>query len=149
MNPPLRKQSDIDAILAGLRDGTIDCIASDHAPHSLYDSDVEFEKAPNGIIGLETEIGAVLTKLYHQENFSLNKIIELLAINPRKIMQIPQIKINVGEKANLTIFAPEETWTVDTNKFLSKSRNTPFAGIKFQGKPKYIINKNQFVISNL
>ncbi len=149
MNPPLRKQEDIDAIIAGIKDNTIDCIASDHAPHSLYDCDVEFENAPNGIIGLETTIGVIFTKLYHQEKISLNKIIELLSTNPRKIMKLEQIKIAEGKPANLTIFAPDEEWTVNQNKFKSKAINSPFIGEKFIGKPKYIVNNNQFINSEL
>lgn len=149
MNPPLRKKEDIEMLIKGIKDGTIDCIASDHAPHSLYDCEVEFENAPNGIIGLETELGAILTKLYHSEKINLNKIIELFAINPRKIMKLEQIKFKKGNNANITIFAPEEKWTVDINNFKSKSINTPFNKEVFKGRPKFIINNKQFIISSL
>ncbi|MGI6370751.1 MAG: dihydroorotase [Candidatus Kapaibacterium sp.] len=149
MNPPLRQQEDIDAIIAGIKDGTIDCIASDHAPHSQYERDVEFENVPNGVIGLETTLGAVLTKLHHQEKIELNKIIELLAINPRKIMKMEQVKIAENETANLTIFAPNEEWIVKKEKFKSKAINSPFIDEKFIGKPKFIINNNKFIASEL
>lgn len=149
MNPPLRKQSDVDALVNGIKDGTIDCIASDHAPHSLYDCDVEFENVPNGVIGLETELGAILTKLYHQEGISLSKIIELISINPRKIMALSQIIFEKGNKANISIFSPDEEWQVNVNKFKSKAVNTPFNDKTFLGKPKYIINNNQLISSSL
>ena len=149
MNPPLRTVEDIAALIAGLRDGTIDCIASDHAPHSAEECEVEFENAPNGVIGLETQLGTILTLLYHKHKFELLDIIKLFTVNPRKIIGLPQVEIKENEKANLTIFAPNEKWTVDKNKFLSKGRNTPFDKMDFIGKPKYIINNNQFVKSEL
>ncbi|MPN01531.1 Dihydroorotase [bioreactor metagenome] len=149
MNPPLRNSSDISALIQGLRDKTIDCIASDHAPHSLEECEAEFEKIPNGVIGLETQLGAILTLLYHTHKFSLNDIISLFTLNPRKILGLPQVLIQVGEPANLTIFAPDKEWTVDKEKFLSKGRNTPFDKIEFKGKPEYIINNYQKIKSNL
>ena len=149
MNPPLRTVNDISALIAGLRDGTIDCIASDHAPHSDEENEVEFENAPNGVIGLETQLGAILTLLYHKHKFELKEIINLFTVNPRKILGLKQVKIKEGEKANLTIFAPNEKWTVDKNKFLSKARNTPFDKMEFIGKPKYILNNNQIFKSEL
>lgn len=142
MNPPLRDQSDIDAIIEGLRDGTIDCIATDHAPHALHEKDVEFESAPNGVVGLETAIGVTLNELHWKHNISLSRIIELMSVNPRKICRLPEILINKGEKANLSIFAPEEEWTVKKELFRSKSKNTPFDKHKLKGKPKYAINNN-------
>jgi len=149
MNPPLRTADDIVALIAGLRDKTIDCIASDHAPHSAEECEVEFENAPNGVIGLETQLGAILTLLYHKHKFELKDIINLFTVNPRRVIGLSQVKIKEGEKANLTVFAPNEKWTVDKNKFLSKGRNTPFDRMEFIGKPKYIINNNQFVKSEL
>ncbi len=149
MNPPLRKQDDINAVIDGIKDGTIDCIASDHAPHSYHDCDVEFEKAPNGIIGLETQLGAILTKLYHNNHISLKHVVNIMAINMRKILQLEGVIIKNEQMANLTVFAPNEEWIVDKNKFLSKSRNTPFHDMKFVGKPKYIVNNLQLVESNL
>ena len=149
MNPPLRTDNDIAALIDGLRDKTIDCIASDHAPHSDAECEVEFENAPNGVIGLETQLGAILTLLHHKNKFELQEIINLFTVNPRKIFNLQQIKIKEDEKANLTIFAPNEKWIVNKNKFLSKGRNTPFEGMELTGKPKFIINNNQIVKSEL
>jgi len=143
MNPPLRTQGDVDAILEGLRDGTIDCIASDHAPHSIEEKDEEFIYAPNGILGLETQLGVALTELYHKKILSLEEIIEKFAINPRKILSLPVPKIAVGEFANLTIFDTEMIWTVDVNSFYSKSRNSPFDKRLLTGKAVAVINSSQ------
>ncbi len=143
MNPPLRTEEDKLAIVQGLKEGTIDVIASDHAPHAIEDKEVEFTFAPNGIIGLETELGLTLTELYHKGILSINEIIYKLSINPRKILNIPIPKIAVGEIANLTIFDPDKPWTVDKNKFKSKSRNTPFNKKLLTGKALAVINNNQ------
>jgi dihydroorotase len=142
MNPPLRTKDDVEEILKGLKDGTIDCIASDHAPHSAEEKEVEFEFAPNGIIGLETEIGVALTDLYHKKVLTLEQLIEKMSINPRKILNIPVPKIQVGENANFTILDPDEVWTVDLNKFKSKSRNSPFNKRLLTGRAVGVINKN-------
>ena len=143
MNPPLRKQNDIKELINGLKDGTIDCIASDHAPHSSEDCEAEFEKVPTGVIGLETSIGAVLTLLHHKHNFSINEIISLMSIKPRRIVGLEPICIRKNEIANLTIFSPNKEWLVDKNKFKSKARNTPFDKINFKGKPEYTLNNRQ------
>ena len=149
MNPPLRKQSDVDAIIEGIKDGTVDCIATDHAPHTLNEKHVEFESAPNGIIGLETALGLSMTYLVHKNHISLNKMIELFTVNPRKVLQIQQIEFKVGSPANITIFNPEEEWTVNKKLFKSKSSNSPFDGFVLKGKPKYTINNYKFVECNL
>lgn len=149
MNPPLRTKEDIEAILNGLADGTIDCIATDHAPHSLFEKDVELEKAPNGVVGLETALGITLTYLYHTKLLSLSEIINKLSINPRKILGLEPIKIRKSNVANLTIFSTEEEWIVDKQFFKSKSKNTPFEGLKLKGKPKYVINNKQLFVCNL
>lgn len=149
MNPPLRTKEDIQEIIIGLKDGTIDCIASDHAPHALHEKEVEFERAPNGIVGLETTVGLTFTYLYHTNILSLNDIIKKLSINPRKILKLDPIIIKEGNKANLTIINPEEEWIVDKRLFKSKSKNTPFNGFKLKGKPKFIVNNCQIIESNL
>lgn len=149
MNPPLRAKKDVDAILKGLADGTIDCIASDHAPHALHEKDVEFEKAPNGIIGLETSLAVSLTNLVHTKVLSLSQLIEKMSVNPRKVLGIPTVKIEKGENADLTIFNPDQEWIVDKNKFMSKSKNTPFDEYKLKGKPVMTINKNMLFESKL
>lgn len=143
MSPPLRTQDDIDAIIQGLIDGTIDCIASDHAPHALHEKHVEFDRAPHGIIGLETMLAISLDALYHKGKLSLNQIIEKMSINPRRILNLPTINFQVGQQANMTIFNPNETWIVNKLKFKSKSKNSPFNNFQLRGKPKYTINKNK------
>lgn len=143
MNPPLRTKQDVDALLEGLKDGTIDCIASDHAPHSIEEKEMEFEYAPNGIIGLETQIGLAITELYHKKVLSLESLIEKLSINPRRILNLHIPKIEVGEIANFTILDTDAVWTVDKKKFFSKSINTPFDKKLLTGKPLGVINKSK------
>lgn len=149
MNPPLRTKNDIEAIINALKDGTIDCIATDHAPHAYHEKDVELEKAPFGIIGLETSLGLTLTYLYHPGHLSINQIIEKMSVNPRKILGLDEIKIQEGIKANLSIFNPEEEWIVDEKKFKSKANNCPYIGYKLKGKPKYVINNNKIYKSDI
>lgn len=143
MNPPLRTKEDVEAVIEGLIDGTIDCIATDHAPHSLHDKDVEFERSPFGIIGLETSLGIALTYLIHTNRMTLMQVIDKMSSSPRRILRLPEIKIAVGEKANLTIFDPNEEWIVDLNAFKSKSRNCPYGGMRLRGKPVFTINNSQ------
>ncbi len=143
MNPPLRTQDDIDALIEGLVDGTIDCIATDHAPHSLHEKHVEFDKAPNGIIGLETAVGLSLNYLVKTGNLTLEMLVEKMSVNPRKILKLKEIHFKVGEMANITIFNPVAKWTVNKSEFKSKSKNTPFHNFELTGKPVYVINNNQ------
>lgn len=143
MNPPLRTRADVDAIVEGLKDGTLDCIASDHAPHTIEEKEVEFEYAPNGIIGLETQIGLALTELFHKKILSIEQLIEKFAINPRKILNIPIPQLKKGEPANLTILDLDSIWTVDKSKFLTKSINTPFDKKLLTGKSLGVINNRQ------
>jgi dihydroorotase len=141
MNPPLRTKADVSEIISGLKDGTIDCIASDHAPHSIEEKEMEFEYAPNGIIGLETQVGLAFTELYHKKVLTLENMVEKLAINPRKILNIPVPEIKEGAIANLTILDVDFVWTVDKKKFLSKSSNSPFDKKLLTGKSTGVINK--------
>lgn len=143
MNPPLRTREDVDAMIEGLKDGTIDCIASDHAPHSIEEKEMEFIYAPNGILGLETQVGLACTELLHKKHLTLEQLVEKLAINPRKILNLPVPKIAEGEKANLTIFDPNEIWTVDISKFKSRSKNSPFNKRLLTGKSVAVINNSQ------
>ena len=143
MNPPLRSREDVEAMIEGLKDGTIDCIASDHAPHSIEEKEMEFIYAPNGILGLETQIGLACTELLHKKHLTLEQLVEKLAVNPRKILNLPVPKIAEGENANLTIFDPNEIWTVDISKFKSKSKNSPFDKKLLTGKPIAAINNSQ------
>jgi dihydroorotase len=143
MNPPLRTNEDINAVIDGLVDGTIDCIATDHAPHALHEKNVEFEKAPCGIVGLETSLGVTLTYLYHNKKLGLGQIVEKMAINPRKILGLNVPEISENAVANLTIFNPDEEWIVSKEKFKTKSKNSPYNNYKLKGKPYYSINNNQ------
>jgi dihydroorotase len=149
MNPPLRSRRDLEAVLEGFRDGTIDVIATDHAPHALAEKEVEFPSAPNGIIGLETSIGLSYTYLVEKGVVTLARLVELMSINPRRILSQPVPVIAEGEEANLTIFAPEQEWTVDISKFKTMSLNTPFNGWTLKGKPVGIVNRGEVVWSEL
>ncbi|MEO8167924.1 MAG: dihydroorotase, partial [bacterium] len=143
MNPPLRTREDVEAMKQGLKDGTIDVIATDHAPHSYDEKQVEFQAAPFGIVGLETAIGLSVTELVQKKILSLHQLIEKLSTNPRRILHLPAITIQEGEQANLTIVDPSIEWIVDAQKLRSKSKNTPFHGYTLQGKSVGIINNGQ------
>ena len=134
MNPPLREETDRKAIEEAVCDGTIDCIVTDHAPHSKEEKS-DFLKAPNGIVGLETSLAAVLTGLYHTGKISLEKVIDIMAVKPREILGLPQEKIQKGARANIVLADLEKEWTVDPEKFKSKGRNTAFKGMKLRGRP--------------
>ncbi|GAB1430921.1 dihydroorotase [Ignavibacteria bacterium] len=141
MNPPLRTRRDIEAILQGLADGSIDCIATDHAPHALHEKNVEFSLAANGIIGLETSLGLSLTYLYHTGVASLSRIVELMSVNPRRVLNLPQPLIASGEPANLTFVDVNKEWVVSPELFCTKSLNTPFDGYILKGLPVMTINR--------
>lgn len=138
MNPPLRTQADVEAITEGICDGTIDCIVTDHAPHTAEEKS-DFEKAPNGVVGLETSLAATLTALYHTGKISLAKIVTLMCVNPRKILGIQGGSLGVGDTADIAVFDPNEEWTVDPAKLHSKSKNTCFKGKTLKGRVKYTI----------
>jgi dihydroorotase len=143
MNPPLRTKEDVDALKKGLKDGTIDVIATDHAPHSFDEKQVEFQSAPFGIVGLETALGLVVTELVNTGVLTLSQMIEKMSTNPRRILNLPEIRIAEGQDANLTIFDPSAEWIVDTQAFKSKSKNSPFGGRKLMGKPVGVINNGE------
>lgn len=147
VNPPLRTKEDNAALIAALKEGTIDAIASDHAPHAIHEKEVEFDAAPFGMIGLETTVGAVMTKLYNEKVLSIRQIVDLLAINPRKILGLQIPTFGLGEKAEVSIIDPDYEWKVDPEKFKSKSRNTGFKGWKFKGSAVGIINGDKFYFS--
>jgi dihydroorotase len=142
MNPPLRTAEDVEALKAGLRDGTIDVIATDHAPHSFDEKQVEYQHAPFGVVGLETAIGLTYTELVASGVISLNQMIELLSVRPRRVLNLPDIRIVEGQPANLTILDLAAVWVVDPQRFRSKSKNTPFAGKRLTGRSWGIINNN-------
>lgn len=147
MNPPLRTKEDVEAITEGVCDGTIDCIVTDHAPHTAEEK-ADFEKAPNGVVGLETSLAVTLTKLYHTEKLKLSKIVKLMCVNPRKILNIPGGNFSVGEPADIAIVNLDEEWTVDPEKLHSKSHNTCFKGEKLKGKVKMTILDGKIVYTD-
>ncbi len=134
MNPPLRSEEDREAIIEGLCDGTIDCIITDHAPHHIDEKRVEFEYASNGIVGLETSLGLSVTYLVKSGRMTLPEMLQKMTYNPSSILNLGLGEIAVGKIADITIFDPDEEWTVDVNKFHSKSLNSPFDGFKLCGK---------------
>jgi dihydroorotase len=133
MNPPLRSERDRQELLGGLADGTIEIITSDHAPHCSYEKDVEFDLAPFGIIGLETELGLSLD-LVRQKVLGLSQLIEKFTLNPARLLRLPKGKLSVGDDADVTIIDLERIWTYDVNESASKSRNSPFHGRRLCGK---------------
>ena len=133
MNPPLRTEDDVAAIKQGLKDGTIDVIATDHAPHAMDEKSVEFDHAPFGIVGLETAVGLVF-KLVHEGVLSMSEAVRKLSFNPASILKINKGTLSVGADADITIIDPNVEWTVDSSQFKSKSRNTPFEGWKLKGR---------------
>ncbi len=148
MSPPLRTQADVDAVIKGLKDGTIDCIASDHAPHSPEEKEAEFEFAPNGILGLETQVGLALSELVAKKVLTLEQLVEKMSVNPRKILNIPVPKFEEGETANITILDPDAVWTVNIKKFKSKSHNSPFDKRLMTGKAVGVINKGKIYLAD-
>lgn len=134
MNPPLRTWDDVKALREGLKDGTIDVIASDHAPHSLEEKDVEFSQAPFGVIGMESMLSLVVTELVEKKVLSWPEAIAKLTINPARILGIAKGTLKIGKDADITIIDPRKNWTINPDEFKSKSRNCPFAGWKVKGK---------------
>lgn len=139
VNPPLRTSRDVAEVLAGVKDGTIDCIVTDHAPHTAEEKARGLEKAPSGMVGLETSLGITLTQLYHTGEMTLPEIIAKMTVNPARILNLDCGRLSAGSAADLTIFDPNEEWVVDAEKFASKGRNTPFNGRTLKGKVKYTI----------
>lgn len=135
MKPPLREGSDVGAVTKGLLDGTIDAIATDHAPHPGDEKMQEFERCPFGIIGLETAIGLSLQQLYHAGKISLSKFVALFTQNPARVLTLNRGSLRAGAPADITIFGLNHEWTYDVAKSPSKSRNTPFHGHQFRGGP--------------
>lgn len=131
MNPPLRREEDRLALIEGLKDGTLDAISTDHAPHSPEEK-ADFLKAPNGSIGMETSLAATLTAL--EGEMTLSEILQKMSWNPAKLLGIPAGTLQVGAPADVVVFDPEQRWTVDENALHGKSRNTPFKGMTLKGK---------------
>ncbi len=133
MNPPLRTQKDLDAVIEALIDGTIDVIATDHAPHSILEKDIEFDQAANGIIGLETSVPLALA-LFRKGHIDEARLVELLSTNPAKILGVKGGSLSIGADADITVIDPEHHFVLHENDIVSKSKNSPFIGAKLQGK---------------
>lgn len=138
MNPPLRTSEDVKTIIEGLQDGTIDAIATDHAPHTVEEKS-DFEKSPNGSIGMETSLSVGITYLVKTGKLTINQLIEKMSTNPANILDIEAGSLKEGKCADLVLFDPDESYTVDVNKLHGKSKNTPFKNLTLQGKVKYTI----------
>lgn len=139
MAPPLRSRTDLDAVLEGLRDGTIDAIATDHAPHHANEKMLEFDRAPNGITGLETAVSLTLDRLVHRGIISLGRMIELLSVNPARIFKLDRGTLKPGSVADVTIFDPEKEVKIDLDMSRSKSRNSPYNEWELKGSVEFTI----------
>ncbi|MEN6458292.1 MAG: dihydroorotase [Thermoguttaceae bacterium] len=139
MSPPLRGREHVEAIIAGLADGTIDAIATDHAPHAREKKMQELDRAPFGVVGLETSLGLVITKLIEPGHINWSAAISKMSLNPAKILGIPKGTLRIGADADITIIDPKARWTVDPAQFRSKSANTPFAGWELTGRADTVI----------
>ena len=143
MNPPLRTEADRQAIIAGLADGTIDIIATDHAPHSPEEKGRSITGAPSGIIGLETSLALGITSLVRPGHLTLMQLLEKMTVNPADLYHLPSGRVEIGKAADLVLFDPEECWT--PTEYLSMSSNSPFTGWQLYGKVKYTICKGDVV----
>ncbi|MGM9607732.1 MAG: dihydroorotase [Oscillospiraceae bacterium] len=139
VNPPLRTKLDVEAIIAGLQDGTIDAIVTDHAPHSAEEKARPLTEAPSGMVGLETSLAVSLTALYHTGKLDLSALLRKMTVNPARILGTDKGRLALGSDGDVVIFDPDEEWTVDPEQFASKGRNTPFGGHRLKGRVKYTI----------
>jgi len=145
MSPPLRSQTDVDAVIEALADGTVDAIATDHAPHHTDEKKLEFDLAPFGIVGLETAVPLACDRLLHAGHISLQRLVELLAVNPAKILRLDAGDLSDGAVGNVTVLDLARNATVDAAGFASKARNTPFDGWELEGWPLYTIVAGEVV----
>ncbi len=146
VNPPLRREDDVEAIIEGLCDGTIDMIATDHAPHHVDEKNVEFGYAANGMVGFETALPLALTCLYHSGRMSMEDIVAKMTINPANMLGLAKGTLSAGKAADVTIFDPNEAYNIDISKFESKSKNSPFDGYAVKGAVKYTIVDGKIVV---
>ena len=144
MNPPLRSREDKEAVIEGLQDGTIDVIATDHAPHTLEEKLMPIQKAPMGIVGFETSLGLCITNLVDRGYLTLSQVIEKLSLNPARILNIKQGNIKIGESANLTVIDPDVEWIVDAAKFKSKCKISPFDGKNLRGRALAVVVNGKY-----
>ena len=147
MNPPLRTEWDRTKIIEGLADGTIDMIATDHAPHAIEEKEREFTKAPSGIVGLETSLSLGITSLVKRGYLTMMQLLEKMTVNPAKLYHLPYGTIQEGADADFVIFDPDETWI--PKEYASKSSNSPFTGEELTGKVKYTICGGNVVYSDI
>jgi dihydroorotase len=148
MNPPLRTEADRQEIIAGLRDGTLDCIATDHAPHTDYEKDKEFDFAPNGILGLETSLAITLQILVRENKFKLPHVIDLMTRKPASLLKLPAGTLADGAAGDVCLFDPEEKWLYNAKKGFSKSSNSPWSGTTLTGRVKTTIVDGRIVYDN-
>jgi dihydroorotase len=135
MNPPLRSEEHIEALLEGIADGTITVLASDHAPHCAYEKEVEFDQAPFGILGLETELGLFIDILIHKRKvIDLYRLVELYTVNPARLLGLNAGTLSEGQAGDVTVIDPGLEWTVDREQSFSLSRNNPFHGWELKGR---------------
>ena len=146
VNPPLRTKSDLAEVLQGLKDGTIDAIATDHAPHNIEEKKVEFNQAASGLIGLETALALAITELVDKKVLSAKQLIEKMTSAPAKILNLHKGTLKAGSDADVIIVDPNLAWTVDANNFASKSKNSPFNGWKLKGKVLHTIVSGRLVV---
>lgn len=146
--PPLRSKDHVQAMIEGLKDGTIDAIVTDHSPHAFEEKDREFKFAPNGFTGMETSLGVILTNLYHTGIMTIDEIIEKMSVAPAKILKLDAGNIEIGKIADLTVIDPEKTWKVDSNKFYSRGKFTPYDGEELKGKAVATIVNGKIVMEN-
>jgi dihydroorotase len=138
MNPPLRDKADQAALIEALVDGTLDAVATDHAPHTPDEKAMTFDGCPNGVVGLETALGVLLTKLVHTGRLTPLQLIDRMSTGPARVLNLPAGTLAVGARADVIVIDPQADWTVDANRFKSKSRNTPFAGWPLQGNVTHV-----------
>jgi dihydroorotase len=131
--PPLRPAADREAVLQAIYDGTVDAIATDHAPHHADEKELDFADAPAGIIGLETAVGLAVDRLLHAKVIGLAQLVRLLSTGPAEVFNLPGGSLRVGERADVTLLDLRKRWTVNPERFRSKARNTPFAGRRLKG----------------
>jgi dihydroorotase len=149
MNPPLRSQADVDACIQGVIDGTIDCLATDHAPHTREEKELEFDKAPFGIVGLETALPLYAKALVEPGHLTWLQLIEKMTAAPAKLMNLPNKgTLAIGAPADLTLFHPNDPWTINPANFHSKSTNTPFTNWQVHPRIKHTLLSGKIIYTD-
>ncbi|HET9269554.1 MAG TPA: amidohydrolase family protein, partial [Vicinamibacterales bacterium] len=148
MNPPLRTAEDVEAVRDAVRDGTIDLVATDHAPHHYDEKKVEFDRAPFGIVGLETAVPLTFDQLVHPGHIPLRRMIELLSVNPARVLNLPGGTLSEGAAADITVLAPDLPVRIEAAKLRSRSKNTPFDGWNLRGGVAATIVGGRVVFTN-